>query len=53
MTTRFGTRAHVKEGVLLTPGVDYGRPLKIIYRNGSRLVVRRDGSKQWCSVGQS
>lgn len=53
MTTRFGTRAHADGDVLRTPGVDYGRPLKIIYRNGNRLVVRRAGCKQWCSVGQS
>ena len=39
-------------GILRTPGIDFGRPLKIVHEHHGWYVVKRAGCRQWCSQGQ-
>jgi len=45
-------RCKIDGDVVRTPGVDWGRPLKILHRHKNRLVLRRNGHMTWASIGQ-
>lgn len=50
---RFNFNASIDEerGELKTPGIDWGRPLKIIHRAGDYVIARCGGHATWSGVG--
>ncbi len=43
--------AEISGDILKSHGVDFGRPLEILARNGNRLLIRRKGHMYWSGIG--
>lgn len=43
--------AEIRSDQLMSHGVDWGRPLEILFRKGNQLVLRRKGHMTWSGVG--
>lgn len=44
--------AYIQDGILKTPGIDYGRPLIVLDKHDRHILVRRDGHKTWNGMGR-